>query len=261
MAILLSYYLQCFTLTLQWKNGILGEDMKPSNSAGLFLPFKDLKALLESKSLGLQPDPACATGESIDEQADHRPEHALFKEAMADVKKISRTNCAAPIPSTPIFPDDKTNPANESLTQLRNLVKYGTGFVVSLTPEYVEGTAHGVNPEVARRLHRGEFSIQDYVDLHGLRVHDAHEVIDDFLKQSIISGKRAVLIIHGRGLSSPAKPILKSKVYRWLTSSPWHKWVIAFTSARLCDGGAGATYVLLRQKPLTKRFRKARNCH
>jgi DNA-nicking Smr family endonuclease len=73
-----------------------------------------------------------------------------------------------------------------------------------------------------------------------------------------MKGKRALLIIHGRGLSSPVKPILKSKVYLWLTTSPWHKWVIAFTSARACDGGAGATYVLLRQKPLSKRLRKKR---
>ena len=253
--------IKIFTLTSQWKNGILGEDMKPSNSAGIFLPFKDLKKLLDSKSLGRQSVARSVSSESNDEQADHRPEHALFKEAMADVKRISRTNCAPPIPSTPIFPNDKTNPANEPVTQLKNLVKYGIGFVVSLTPEYVEGTAYNVNPEVARRLHRGEFSIQDHIDLHGLRVDAAHEVIDDFLKQSIISGKRAVLIIHGRGLSSPAKPILKSKVYRWLTTSPWHKWVIAFASARLCDGGAGATYVLLRQKPLTKRFRKAKIGH
>jgi len=76
------------------------------------------------------------------------------------------------------------------------------------------------------------------------------------LNKSIVAGRRAVLIIHGRGLSSPHEPVLKTKVYQWLTSAPWHKWVIAFTSARLCDGGAGATYVLLRQQPLTKRFRK-----
>jgi DNA-nicking Smr family endonuclease len=145
------------------------------------------------------------------------------------------------------------------VAQLKNLVTYGTGFVVSLTPEYVEGMAQNVNPEVARRLHRGDFSIQDHIDLHGLRANEAHEAVDDFLSDSIAAGKRAVLIIHGRGLSSPVKPILKSKVFRWLTTSPWHKWVIAFTSARLCDGGAGATYVLLRRKPLTKRFRKRRN--
>jgi DNA-nicking Smr family endonuclease len=33
---------------------------------------------------------------------------------------------------------------------------------------------------------------------------------------------------------------------------------MAFTSARLCDGGAGATYVLLRKHPATKRFKRGR---
>jgi len=232
--------------------------MKPSNSSGVFKPFKNLKSLLESKSFELQPAPAPDSGKSKEDQTDRRPDHTLFKEAMADVKRISRTKCAVQIPSAPESPGANINPEYESVAQLKNLVKYGTGFVVSLTPEYAEGMAKDVNPEVARRLHRGDFSIQDHIDLHGLRVHDAHEAVDDFLSKSIMSGKRAVLIIHGRGLSSPAEPILKSKVYRWLTTSPWHKWVIAFTSARLCDGGAGATYVLIRRKPLAKRFRKKR---
>jgi len=232
--------------------------MKPSNSSsGVFKPFKNLKALLEGKSVELQPAPAPVSQEPAEDPADCRPDHAIFQEAMADVKRIARTKCAAQIPPTSETPDvSGLHTEYEAVAQLKNLVKYGTGFVVSLTPEYAEGMAQGVNPEVARRLHRGDFSIQDHVDLHGLGVFDAHEAVDDFLSKSTMAGKRAVLIIHGRGLSSPAKPILKSKVYRWLTTSPWHKWVIAFTSARLCDGGAGATYVLLRRKPLTKRFRK-----
>lgn len=175
---------------------------------------------------------------------------------MADVKRISKTKCASQITPPAVSPLAHINAEYQSVAQLKNLISHGTGFVVSLTPEYAEGMAPGVNPEVARRLHRGEFSIQDHIDLHGLRVYDAREAVDGFLSHSVLSGKRAVLIIHGRGLSSPAEPILKSKVYRWLTTSPWHKWVIAFTSARLCDGGAGATYVLLREKPLRKRFRK-----
>ena len=237
--------------------------MKSSNSSsGVFKPFKDLKALLESKSVELQPLKRAAPGKPHAEKNDQRPGHMLFKEAMAGVKKISRAKCVAHIPP-PLATESTETGRNpdvdpESVTQLKNLIKYGTGFVVSLTPEYAEGMARGVNPEIARRLHRGDFSIQDHTDLHGLRVDDAHQAIDGFLSKSIMAGKRAVLIIHGRGLSSPAEPILKSKVYRWLTTSPWHKWVIAFTSARLCDGGAGATYVLLRRKPIKKRFRKPR---
>jgi DNA-nicking Smr family endonuclease len=111
---------------------------------------------------------------------------------------------------------------------------------------------------VAKRLHKGEFSIQGHIDLHGLTVVSAREAFENFLEESTATGKRMVLIIHGRGLSSPAKPILKTKVIKWLTTGRWRKWVMAFTSARLCDGGAGATYVLLRKRPATKRFKKGR---
>lgn len=237
--------------------------MKSSNSSsGVFKPFKDLKALLESKSVELQPLKSPAPRKPPAQQNDRRPGHLLFKDAMAGVKKISRAKCAVPLPP-PLATEAPETGRNldvdpESVAQLKNLIKYGTGFVVSLTPEYTEGMARDVNPEIARRLHRGDFSIQDHIDLHGLRVDDAHQAVAGFLNNSVMAGKRAVLIIHGRGLSSPAEPILKSKVYRWLTTSPWHKWVIAFTSARLCDGGAGATYVLLRRKPIKKRFRKPR---
>jgi DNA-nicking Smr family endonuclease len=235
--------------------------MKPStSSSGVFKPFKNLKALLESKSVKLQTAPAPGPKEPKQDRTDRRPDHMIFKEAMEGVTRISREKCAAH-PSRPPTPESTAaalKPDHESVTQLKNLVKYGTGFIVALTPEYTEGMARGINPEIARRLHRGDYSIQDHIDLHGLRVHDAHQAVDNFLSNSIASGKRAVLIIHGRGLSSPAEPILKSKVYRWLTTSPWHKWVIAFTSARLCDGGAGATYVLLRRKALKKRYRKPR---
>ena len=128
--------------------------------------------------------------------------------------------------------------------------------MVSDTPEYIEGSGYCVNPAIIKRLHRGDFSIQDYIDLHGLNVEDAKGVFEKFLKEAIKTDKRAVLIVHGRGLSSPSEPVLKSKVMAWLTCSRWRKWIIAFSSARLCDGGAGATYVLLRQRPLTKSQRK-----
>jgi DNA-nicking Smr family endonuclease len=94
------------------------------------------------------------------------------------------------------------------------------------------------------------------VDLHGLTAEDAREVFEKFIKGAITTGKRGVLIIHGRGLSSPSEPVLKKKVIEWLTRGPWRKWVVAYSSARFVDGGAGATYVLLRQRPVSKRLKK-----
>jgi DNA-nicking Smr family endonuclease len=236
--------------------------VKSPNSFGNSRPFKDLKALLKEKAIELKsvstPKPS-ESNELNAKKVDQRPDRIIFEEAMADVKKISKSNCAVPGQTTFNHSNSNENieyEEYESLVQLKKLIKYGTGFVVSLTPEYVEGTANKVSPEVARRLHRGYFSIQAHIDLHGLGVNDAHQAFDAFLNKNIMEDKRAVLIIHGRGLSSPYEPVLKTKVYQWLTAAPWHKWVIAFSSARLCDGGAGATYVLLRRQPLTKRFRK-----
>jgi len=183
-------------------------------------------------------------------------EARLFQEVMADVEPIVRDTRSidqAPQTRPRVLEHD---PEAEALARLEDLVKSGQGFIISDTPEYMEGVGYGVNPEIAKRLHRGDFSVQIHLDLHGLGVGEAYEAFEVFLKEALLLGKRAVLIVHGRGRSSRAEPVLKAKVRQWLTSGPWRKWVIAFTSARACDGGAGATYVLLRQRPATKRYRK-----
>lgn len=148
------------------------------------------------------------------------------------------------------------DPDHEVRAALHSLVNSGQGFAVRHTPEYMEGRGYGVSPHLARRLHNGDFSIQAHIDLHGLGVQDAFLRVDGFLNEAVRSGLRAVLIIHGRGLSSPRQPVLKEKLRLWLSSGRWRKWVLAFTSARAEDGGAGATYVLLRKKPVSKSQRR-----
>ena len=164
-------------------------------------------------------------------------------------------------PAQLIAPPDRPcvsrqGPPDAALVRLENLVRHGEGFVVEYTAEYIEGAGPDICREVVRKLHQGEFSIQGYIDLHGFNVERAREAFDNFLKDSVASAKRGVLIVHGRGLSSPEEPVLKTKVFHWLTRGPWRKWVVAFCSARSCDGGAGATYVLLRRTPVTKKRRK-----
>ncbi len=236
--------------------------MKTSKSSGKFKSFKDLKTLIENKSLKLAQSSVQnfykvrQKDQSTQFYVPETDEKELFLEAMTDVKPISRKNQIehTAISVSQIGLDDDSD--NETLLQLQDLVKFGKGFVVSDTPEYVEGTGYNINPEITKRLHRGDFSIQAHIDLHGLCVENARDTFEKFIKKSIATGKRAVLIVHGRGLSSPDKPVLKNKVIEWLTRGHWRKWVIAFSSARLCDGGAGATYVLLRQRPFTSAQRK-----
>ncbi|HIJ55949.1 MAG TPA: DNA mismatch repair protein MutS [Deltaproteobacteria bacterium] len=232
--------------------------MKPSEPSDKIKSFQELKNLLDSESVSLRS----YTPEDIIEEPDEKPatdpdiEKQLFLDAVADVTPLPEATRVSGKTSDKLPKADEVDPDSEVMDQLENLVKYGSGFVVSSTPEYIEGTGYRVNPNITRRLHQGEFSIQEHIDLHGMSVESAKEAFEAFLKNALLTGKRAVLIVHGRGLSSPAKPVLKTKVYEWLTSGPWRKWVMAFSSARLCDGGAGATYVLMRNRPLTKRYRK-----
>jgi DNA-nicking Smr family endonuclease len=232
--------------------------MKPYKPYVTYRPFKNLKVLLKESSFQLAPRSEEEPMAGRFEQGESNPEdeERLFQEAMAGVVPAPRGE--ASIGATKASPAKVSDedPETEVLTQLENLVRRGEGFAVSDTPEYVEWIGYGVNPDVARRLHRGDFSIQAHIDLHGLGVEPAQEAFELFLKEALLSGKRAVLVVHGRGLSSREEPVLKTKVKEWLTSGRWRKWVIAFTSARACDGATGATYVLLRRRPATRRYRR-----
>ena len=237
--------------------------MKPFDSSVRVKSFQDLKVLLEKIPVPLPTEVPGAPREKKDQPVikprEPRTERQIFLDAMTGVTPLPRNErfTGPPRAKSPMDFDDDSDAV--ALEALEKLVRHGKGFIVAQTPEYIEGKSDRVHPAILERLHRGDFSIQAHIDLHGLTVESAHEAFEKFLKTSILTGKQAVLVVHGRGLSSPVKPVLKTKVQEWLTSGPWRKWVIAFSSARHCDGGAGATYVLLRRRPLTKRFRKRKN--
>jgi DNA-nicking Smr family endonuclease len=215
-------------------------------------PFRHLKKLLQAHDVQLEALPVVRI--VADEQAPVSPQHEayLFREAMKGVQPLSRPKTA---PCSPCRPKPANRLSEDELVvhQLRGLVATGRGFRVADTPEYIEGRNEGVPREVTRRLHAGAFAVQAKIDLHGLDVAQARAAVERLLDRAIRHGLRTVLIIHGRGLSSPGRPVLKSRLVGWLEHSAWRKWVLAYTSARICDGGAGATYVLLRHRPAAKR--------
>ena len=232
--------------------------MKPSDSRSANRPFKNLKALLETNHFRLSGEsPAQRPPDAqIDPEPDPAEERRLFLEAMADVHRIGRDRHVV-APHRAIPPAREAAPGDSSIVScLEKMIKTGEGFIIALTPEYIAGSGENVHPEIIRRLHQGQYAIQDYIDLHGLNVNTARQAFDEFMKSSTTTGKQGVLIVHGRGLSSPRHPVLKEKLRLWLSTGRWRNWVLAFTSARAEDGGAGATYVLLRKKPVSKSQRK-----
>ena len=238
------------------------EIMKSRKSSVTCRSLGDLKSLLGAK---LESFPNFSEINVTAAVGELNPslEIKLFEAAMSGVKPLARRrgverNFPAKVPEGRPAADTGEKEDAETLSKLTDLVQHGTGFNIMDTAEYVEGTGYNVHPEVARYLHGGNYSIQAHVDLHALMVHDAREVFERFLKWAVTTGKRGVLIVHGRGLSSAAGPVLKTKVIEWLTLGPWRRWVVAYSSARRCDGGAGATYVLLRARPVSNRVKKGK---
>jgi DNA-nicking Smr family endonuclease len=102
----------------------------------------------------------------------------------------------------------------------------------------------GVRDQTLRHLRRGRYPVEDELDLHGLNQAAARDCLAEFIAASRNAGLRCVRVVHGKGYRSGARgPVLKIAVNTWLKR---HADVLAFTSARVIDGGTGAVYVLLR---------------
>ena len=142
----------------------------------------------------------------------------------------------------------RTDEDAEVLAQLAELVAGEAPFDLADSDEFIEGAVPSLDPQLLRKLRKGEISVQGHVDLHGLTREEARSALERFLLASRQGGKRCVLVVHGRGLHSKDQiPVLKASVQLWLTRGRIARWVLAFTTARPHDGGSGAVYVLLRR--------------
>jgi DNA-nicking Smr family endonuclease len=219
-------------------------------------PFKDLRKLLKERPPSASPrsaKPAPITA-STPSPAPAIDDAALLREALAGVRRLDDATgeriAIMPHTSRAVVSEDA-----EVLAQLSDLVSGLAPFELTETEEYVEGARLGLDPRVVSRLRRGEFATQGHLDLHGLIQPDAKAALADFIVGAVRKGWRAVLVVHGRGLRSPGgEPVLKHAVAQWLSHGIIGGYVLAFTSARAYDGGAGAVWVLLRRERKRGKF-------
>lgn len=101
----------------------------------------------------------------------------------------------------------------------------------------------GYSSHLLKRLRRGDFAIQDELDLHGLNAGDAKYETHGFINECARDRVRAVRIVHGKGRNSAGRtPVLKNMLLGWLSKN---QHVVAVCSTPANDGGTGAVYVLL----------------
>ncbi len=104
---------------------------------------------------------------------------------------------------------------------------------------------NGLQQQQQRALRQGHIRITASLDLHGCHIAQARDLCSRFISNCQQQHYRYVHIIHGKGLRSPAgHAVLKQLVGNWLQQMPE---VLAFAPAQACDGGSGATYVLLKR--------------
>ncbi|MBM4141511.1 MAG: hypothetical protein FJ242_08555 [Nitrospira sp.] len=205
-----------------------------------FTPFKGLKDALEQRKDTLSKKHAIQKNTSR-----NKTDEEIFLDAMADVKEIKEFR-EIPLQKPRII---KPHPirTDDSIEILRQIVSGERKIRLSDTGEYMEWISPDVRKDITRRLHQGEFSVQDYIDLHGMTLSEAKEALQLFFRESIKKRIFCVKVIHGRGLRSPRGPVLKEALRNWLQGT-FKRWVLAYSTAKDCDGGLGATYVILKSK-------------
>jgi DNA-nicking Smr family endonuclease len=175
---------------------------------------------------------------------------AFLRHALEGVRPLhGNGNGRARIPLEPRLTHTIVDEDAEVIARLSDLVSGQAPFDITESDEYVEGYRVGLDPRLVSQLRRGEFAMQAHFDMHGMIQSDAKESLKEFIIASVRKGLRSVLVVHGRGLRSPGgHSVLKHASAGWLSHGAIGGHVLAFTTARAADGGAGATYVLLKRE-------------
>jgi DNA-nicking Smr family endonuclease len=248
------------------KHGRLAEDREgerkatPAPERVFASPFKDLKKMLAerertvSKPAPIKPKtlppvspvvekPAPVVAEPLDDESVLRRALEGVRPLHANGKRSSR------VPLEPTLTHTIVDEDAEVVALLSDLVSGQAPFDITESDEYVEGYRVGLDPRLVSQLRRGEFAVQAHFDMHGMIQSAAKEALKEFIIASVRKGLRTVLVVHGRGLRSPGgHSVLKHASAGWLSHGAIGGHVLAFTSARTADGGAGATYVLLKRE-------------
>ncbi len=86
--------------------------------------------------------------------------------------------------------------------------------------------------------------IDDVIDLHGLTIPEARDVLDVFFEEASREGFRKVLVIHGKGNHSKNGPVLEPWLKKYLDSC---RKAGKTGKADKKHGGSGATWVIIRK--------------
>jgi DNA-nicking Smr family endonuclease len=165
----------------------------------------------------------------------------LFEKEFADVAPLRRG-------SDRVLPGVGSVAPNTAGAGVRRTASDEGALAVEREDGTITGASHGVSRETLRELARGTLRAESTCDLHGLGAEAARRRIQQFIRDSAMTGRRAVLVICGRGLHSGGEgSVLREVAVSELCSHQVRAHVLAFSTASPVRGGDGALAVLLRR--------------
>jgi DNA-nicking Smr family endonuclease len=213
----------------------------------IYRSFQDLKELARSVKRAASAGTA-KPAQNPSPEAEVLSDEEAFELSMQDVTPLGWSD----VPLARQGPIEIPNPRGSEDEGLRLLVEFVEGkqpIDLRLSGEYIEGTPNPQGRHFLDRLRQGHFVVEAHLDLHGLGIAEARGRLEAFVRTCLQNGRGCVRVVHGRGHHSlEGNAVLKEHVQKWLCSRRMGRHIMAYTSARLHDGGGGAVYVLLHRR-------------
>ena len=166
----------------------------------------------------------------------------LFRDSVGDVRPVRHDRIVPP--RHPVSTRPKFHERDEA-DVLRDLLSDHFEPADIETGDELLFIRAGLQQRTLKKLRRGLFVVGAELDLHGMTVPVARQAVAGFLHDCQRRRVQCARIVHGKGRGSRHRaPVLKQKVGGWLRQRDA---VLAYCSARACDGGTGAVYVLLKR--------------
>jgi DNA-nicking Smr family endonuclease len=165
----------------------------------------------------------------------------LFSKAMGVVRPIASSDkISVEKPKSKQFQRDiHRKPLSGELAASKHSAPEATGDPWTLINS-------GVSHEKLKQLAAGKPPVGVETDLHGMTRSEALSELERLFEEAISRKTRVISVVHGRGLHSQGRPVLKEALYQWLGSGPFASQVLAAIPKPYTGGGS--CLVLLRRE-------------
>jgi DNA-nicking Smr family endonuclease len=122
----------------------------------------------------------------------------------------------------------QTSADTDAVRALEDIVNGRRPVNLSDTQEYVEWINKDYCESIINRLHRGQYAVQDCLDLHGIVVDDGRKEVETFFRESMSKGTDA-LKLSTAGVALCKWPGDEKSLITWLLRR-YRKNIIAFVT-------------------------------